>query len=221
MARIIPLILGFLFLIPSILLNIYFLKNQNQPQQFKVLRVIDGDTFETTDHRIIRLLGIEAPELSDCGGQQAKTELEHLISDQKIYYYSPTVDVYNRQIADVYLSNKISVNVAMIKTGWAAYDSSQSIDKTAAKQAGEDSRTSKKGIYSSQCNQYTNPSNSKCLVKGNFDPDRQTKIYFIQGCTGYDSLAINLAQKDQWFCSEAEAVKAGFVKSETCHDKKF
>lgn len=38
---------------------------------YQVLRVIDGDTFETIEHQIIRLSGIDAPELELCGGLEA------------------------------------------------------------------------------------------------------------------------------------------------------
>ena len=38
-----------------------------QVPAYSVLRVIDGDTFETKEHQIIRLASVEAPELDTCG----------------------------------------------------------------------------------------------------------------------------------------------------------
>lgn len=215
MAKILPL-LGFILLIPSILLNIYFLQNRPPSNNHKVLRVIDGDTFETTDHKTIRLLGVAAPEIDSCGGTQAKKELEKLITNKTITYAAPTVDVYSRLIADVYLPDKSSVNVAMIKTGWAAYDSSESTHKELGKKAGEENRLNKIGIYSEVC---TKSTNGKCSIKGKYDDGRGTRLYSFEGCIGYDNLVVNLARGDKWFCTEEEAQKAGFALSGNCHRK--
>ena len=48
---------------------------------YQVLRVIDGDTFETVEHQKIRLSGIDAPELELCGGQEAKQAKEAIKAD--------------------------------------------------------------------------------------------------------------------------------------------
>jgi micrococcal nuclease len=48
----------------------------------KVTRIIDGDTFETETGEKVRLIGINAPEISDIFGQEAKQHLANLI-DQK------------------------------------------------------------------------------------------------------------------------------------------
>lgn len=38
---------------------------------YQVLRVIDGDTFETAENQHIRVASTEAPELDRCGGTEA------------------------------------------------------------------------------------------------------------------------------------------------------
>jgi endonuclease YncB( thermonuclease family) len=50
-------------------------KSQNQ-NLVEVARVIDGDTFETANQQTVRIYGIEAPEITICGGIEAKKELE-------------------------------------------------------------------------------------------------------------------------------------------------
>ena len=45
----------------------------------KVTRIIDGDTFETETGEKVRLIGINAPEISDIYGQEAKEHLASLI----------------------------------------------------------------------------------------------------------------------------------------------
>ncbi len=39
---------------------------------YKAERVVDGDTFVTTENQMIRLAGIDAPELENCNESQAK-----------------------------------------------------------------------------------------------------------------------------------------------------
>ncbi len=52
---------------------------------YKVERVVDGDTFVTTENQMIRLASINAPELENCAGPEAKKALEKLISSKRIY----------------------------------------------------------------------------------------------------------------------------------------
>ena len=54
----------------------------------KVTRIIDGDTFETETGDKVRLIGINAPEISDIFGQEAKQHLANLI-DQKTVELQP------------------------------------------------------------------------------------------------------------------------------------
>lgn len=48
-----------------------------------------------------------------------------------------------------------------------------------------------------------------CLIKGNINRAGQ-KIYHVPGSPSYDQTQINEAQGERWFCSEAEAVAAGW-----------
>jgi endonuclease YncB( thermonuclease family) len=43
-----------------------------------VASVVDGDTFDCTDGTRVRLLQINTPELSECGGQWAKAALGNI-----------------------------------------------------------------------------------------------------------------------------------------------
>jgi len=116
----------------------------------------------------------------------------------------------------------VSVNILMIQSGWAAYEDAQPKNKEAAKKAGEDSRTAKRGIYSDTCVQYVNLKSPKCSIKGNVNTSWRTKIYSFKGCNiKYEGTAVNLAMGDKWFCTEKEALDAGFVKAEKCFDLKF
>lgn len=52
------------------------------------------------------------------------------------------------------------------------------------------------------------PSGS-CSIKGNIASDGE-KIYHMPGQQYYDRTKISLSKGERWFCSEAEAVKAGW-----------
>lgn len=75
-----------------------------------VVEVIDGDTFKTKN--TIRLENVEAPELSEPGGQRAKEKLESLISNKDIIYEEKARDDYARIIAQVWVGS-LNINDAM------------------------------------------------------------------------------------------------------------
>lgn len=88
----------------------------------KVERVIDGDTFEIETGQKVRMIGINAPELSDMFGIEAKKYLFDLIMNKEIELkddiYSNKSDRYNRLLKYVYL-NGVDINNKMILDGYA------------------------------------------------------------------------------------------------------
>lgn len=56
------------------------------------------------------------------------------------------------------------------------------------------------------------PKSSKCLIKGNISSS-QEKIYHVPGGTYYNKTVIDTSKGERWFCSEAEAVRAGWRAS--------
>jgi len=90
----------------------------------KVYRVIDGDTFITNKGDIIRMIGIDAPELPTLEGIQSKMYLYNLIKDKTITLqkdnYSHNEDKYGRLLRYVYLNGQ-DVNLLMLKQGYAKH----------------------------------------------------------------------------------------------------
>lgn len=87
--------------------------NVKNPQKSYVKRIIDGDTFQLTDNRRIRLAGIDAPEMGNYGSIAAKRQLEKLIPPGTYVKLDIVAkDKYNRLIAHVSNWNK-SVNHLM------------------------------------------------------------------------------------------------------------
>lgn len=88
----------------------------------KVTRVIDGDTFETETGEKVRLVGINAPEISDIFGEEAKQHLIDLIEGKTVDlepdHISNDRDRYSRLLRYVILDN-IDINKKMILDGFA------------------------------------------------------------------------------------------------------
>jgi micrococcal nuclease len=71
---------------------------------------IDGDTLRVGADRI-RLRGIDAPELTEPGGEAARQRLEQLLQEGPIRIVPYGQDVYGRTIADVFVDGR---NVAEV-----------------------------------------------------------------------------------------------------------
>lgn len=79
----------------------------------KVIRVIDGDTFETASRKHpVRLANVNAPEQGQPGYGTATNELAKLISDQNVTIDTVARDRYGRSVANVKVGSQ-SVNRAM------------------------------------------------------------------------------------------------------------
>lgn len=197
--------------------SLYFLINIKSPIVYdKVVEVVDGDTFFIQNRQPIRLYGVNAPEIGNCYSEESKNELTKMILGKEVRLTGLQADRYGRVVADVYLKDGRYINLHMVKGGYAvyvrAYD--QNIEKM--KEVGGIARQNKIGIFSSDCYQ-KEPENPKCKIKGTLDeksPDR--KYYLKPSCAYYDSVVVEKYLGEQWFCSEQEAIQAGFIKSPNC-----
>ena len=54
-----------------------------------------------------------------------------------------------------------------------------------------------------------------CLIKGNVSYDTGERIYHVPGQEYYDETAVNENYGERWFCTEDEAIVAGWRKSWT------
>lgn len=178
-------------------------------------KVVDGDTFFLKNNRqAVRLYSVDAPELNLCGGLEALARLEKLLSKKKVQLKDPFVDHFGRIVALVYVDGKL-INEILLKEGVVAYDGHPGSAKEQMYTAHEYAKTNKIGIYSSACTDEA-PPNPKCAIKGNHDLDRDEFLYLLPTCPYYAITNIRRFEGDQWFCSEAEAKKAGFKISPAC-----
>jgi len=196
---------------------------QNPPNTFKVLKVFDGDSFSIPPDHSIRLAFLDAPAIDLCYGEEAKRGLEDLIAGKNVKIEKITKDHYGRTVALVYSDGQL-VNQEMLANGWAKYDSetaSKELKETIEqlKAANQKAKENQIGVWSEQCYQKENKQNPACDIKGNINTSSGDKIYHYPGCSQYNQTIVELNTDEQWFCSEKEAVKAGFAKSEGCYKK--
>lgn len=55
----------------------------------------------------------------------------------------------------------------------------------------------------------------QCLVKGNIS-GKGERIYHPPGCRYYGSTVIDPKRGERWFCSEQEAIAAGWRRTKVC-----
>ncbi|MDT8311938.1 MAG: thermonuclease family protein [Methylophaga sp.] len=90
--------------------------------------VYDGDTLVLENGERVRLLNINAPEISsrhrdsEQGGEAAKTWLKQQIGNQAIYlrFDKEKRDRYDRMLAHIFLDNERHLNAEMLRQGLAA-----------------------------------------------------------------------------------------------------
>ncbi|HEF3551905.1 TPA: thermonuclease family protein [Campylobacter upsaliensis] len=112
-------------------------KKQNLEKELtgKVSKVIDGDTIELLaktskenpyNHITklkIRLYGIDAPELKQAYGKEAKEYLSALVLKQEVSLIIENKDKYDRFVGTLFLKGQ-DINKEMVKNGYAhAYES--------------------------------------------------------------------------------------------------
>ncbi|MBU7046186.1 MAG: thermonuclease family protein [Theionarchaea archaeon] len=112
--------------------------------------VIDGDTFILETGETVRLIGIDAPELSQPGGEESRKYLARLILNKGVTLkrgYEDR-DKYNRLLRFVYLCN-LCVNEEMIRQGYAEtrYSTENSIRERYI-QLEIEAETAKAGLWS-------------------------------------------------------------------------
>lgn len=91
-----------------------------QAETAHCVAVHDGDTFEIEHNEIVRLIGIDAPELSEPGGDLAKEYLSSLILGNRVILIegAEKKDSYGRLLRYVY-TGATCVNEEMLRQGYA------------------------------------------------------------------------------------------------------
>lgn len=208
---------------------------------YRVTRVIDGDTIEVaseTGVQRVRYIGVDTPETVhprrgvECFGQEASNKNKQLVEGKWVRLEKDisTTDRYGRLLRYVYVDDEF-VNLALIKGGYASVVTYPpdvkytEVFRTAERAAQREGR----GLWGNGCNDWVAPPTSPtgippttqvppspaCNIKGNINSEDE-KIYHFPGCKSYDQTVITEATGEQWFCSVAEAVRAGWRVAGNC-----
>ena len=199
--------------------------------------IIDGDTIEIHGQRI-RLFGIDAPkhdQLCEAGGnqyrcgQQASFALADQIGKQTVDCVPHDVDQYGRVVAVCSAAGE-DFNAWMVRHGWALayrhYSTAYVADEDAAQLADDGiwrgtfvapwdwRRGTRQGAAQVQSQPATSDITAagQCFIKGNIS-SKGERIYHVPGGEYYDATRINTSKGERWFCTEAEAVAAGWRRS--------
>jgi micrococcal nuclease len=184
---------------------------------FLVTKVTDGDTIELSDGRTVRYLNLNTPELGlgekpdQCFAQEAKKINEDLVLGKRVHLKLDVneMDRFGRVLAYVFVDD-VFVNEALLSRGAAEFqlDTVNLTYQSALITAAQKAHQEKKGRWS-QC---APDPKVGCQIKGNLDKNDH-RWYHLPDFRHYDQIVINLEDSDRWFCTEAEAIEAGFKRA--------
>ncbi|MDO4979032.1 MAG: thermonuclease family protein [Candidatus Saccharibacteria bacterium] len=210
--------------------------------EFFVESVTDGDTIKINYYGKVtplRLIGVDAPETynttnttTKCKGQKSTEYLKKLIAGKKVKIAKDSSqsekDIYDRLLRYVYLEHE-DIGELLLKNGFASeytFSNQTYLHQTTYRNAEAEAKANSAGNWNkATCNNedqssktsagsttINTPSVSDCKIKGNIN-NKGKKIYHVPGQKYYDSTKINTSSGERWFCTENEAVAAGWQKS--------
>lgn len=186
--------------------------------------VIDGDTLEIAGERI-RLEGIDAPEADQtCGGgwfgswkcgRAATAQLRWMVGGRRVDCESAGRDKYGRVLGWCSADGR-DINAEMVRTGhaWAFVKYSTKYQAIEA-----EARRAKIGIWKGEAEPpwtfrehrwdvAETAAPEGCAIKGNITGNGH--IFHMPWSPWYAKVKVEPEKGERWFCSEREAVQAGF-----------
>jgi endonuclease YncB( thermonuclease family) len=187
-------------------------------------RVVDGDTITIAEARV-RLEGIDAPEAGQtckrawfgtwACGTAATNALVKLVEGREVVCAHKGWDKYGRFLGICSVEG-LDINAEMVRQGmaWAFVKYSQAYIAEEA-----EARVAQRGIWQAEtqtawdyrANRWVSAETQVaggCAIKGNVT--KHGRIYHMPWSPWYDKIKIDVDQGKRWFCSETEAVEAGW-----------
>lgn len=187
--------------------------------------VVDGDTLRVGATRV-RLSGVDAPELSQrCGSNGRKVEcgataaewLRRRVEGRPITCEQVDTDRYGRPVAICRMRGE-DIGSAIVEAGWAT-----SYRRYSMAYGGQEARAraARRGIWAlgfeapAEYRRERRLANvpvapdPRCLIKGNVGSSGG-RIYHMPGSRAYPEVRTDARKGERWFCSEREAVAAGW-----------
>lgn len=214
-------------------------EDSNNSLTATVTRAVDGDTLaiQIDGHKDkVRLIGVDTPETVDPRkpvqyfGKEASA-FTHKMADGKTVRLELDQasaatnhrDKYGRLLAYVYLPDGMLLNSEIIKQGYGHTYTRFPFAKMEEFRALErEAREAGRGLWASGGSEGpapgsstpppATPTNRPCKIKGNISANGD-KIFHVPGQQNYDKTQINEASGERWFCTEVEAIQAGWRKA--------
>ncbi|PBB98823.1 succinoglycan biosynthesis protein exoi [Mesorhizobium sp. WSM3862] len=205
-----------------------------------VASVIDGDTVEIHGERV-RFNGIDAPESRQycddakgfeypCGRRAAEALDKFLAASKPVQCSFVTWDRYGRFVGNCTHADGADVAAWMVEHGqaldWPKYSGGAYAAQQAKAQAAKlglwvgnfEAPWDWRAQHSDDVQAPATPTfalgsgSAGCNIKGNISAEGE-RIYHVPGQRYYSVTTINQAKGERWFCSEGEAVAAGWRRS--------
>lgn len=185
--------------------------------------VTDGDSLRMGAKRM-RLFGIDAPELSQtcrteqrvkwaCGRYVAE-KLRDMLANRIVTCQPLDRDRYGRTVARCLVEGS-DIGAWMVESGYALAYQKYSQDYLPAELRAEKAdlglwagAVQTPAAYRLAAQLDTPPPSPKCAIKGNIS--KSGRIYHLPGSKWYTKTKIDPRAGERWFCTVAEAVKAGW-----------
>jgi endonuclease YncB( thermonuclease family) len=192
-------------------------------------KIKDGDSFSLADSEV-RLFGIDAPEgRQSCTrgdrewrcGDAAAAKLKSLVGSSRITCLRRDIDTYGRVVAECHRGN-LDLAAEMVRAGLALAYRRYS---TAYVDEENEARAARRGLWAGD---FTPPEEWRrdsaaarptrsaaraprdgCRIKGNINASGE-KIYHTPASASYAATVVDERQGERWFCSVADARRAGF-----------
>jgi micrococcal nuclease len=200
----------------------------------QVVRVVDGDTIVVVMDGVesrLRYIGVNTPETVDprrpveCYGREASQRNRELVEGQTVELEKDVseTDQYDRLLRYVWVNGDM-VNAILVREGYALASTYppdvkyQELFLDLEQEAREAGRGLWTGCFGPSptvegegiCD-YS--STGEPVIKGNISTTTGEKIYHVPGGEFYDKTVIDEASGERWFCTEQEAMEAGWRRS--------
>jgi len=201
-------------------------------EQARVTRVVDGDTIEVlmtgTTYKV-RYIGVDTPETVDprrpvgCFGREASERNRQLVEGKTVALENDIseTDDFGRLLRYVWVGGEM-VNATLVREGYAmaiTYPPDvkyQELFRSLQREAMDAGL----GLWGPACIP-TPVAPGVCdfsgtdqpAIKGNISQRTGEKIYHVPGGEFYDKTVIDESAGERWFCTEQDAVAAGWRRS--------
>ncbi|MCP5179864.1 MAG: thermonuclease family protein [Pseudomonadales bacterium] len=189
-----------------------------------VVSVLDGDTIDVMTAQLteirIRLAEVDAPEHDQPFAREARSRLAALVAGRRVRVVVQTTDKHDRLVGRVY-QNTIDVCAELVKAG-SAWAYRQYLRDATLLSLEAEAKAIGRGLWASadpvppwewrRGRRGSMRGDVHCDIKGNINAEGR-RLYHLPGMRYYERTRIDEARGERWFCSEAAATAAGWVKA--------